>query len=94
MQTEYVTLKRTEEILKKKFDSVKEHLPHDERNVGMEADTGKNLKNRAEELMSKKELSSKMSQKKADLAPILKELKQIREAIDVRIIFIKNVIKL
>ena len=26
LQTEYVTLKRTEEILKKKFDSVKEHL--------------------------------------------------------------------
>jgi hypothetical protein len=44
---------------------------------------GKNLKDRTEELMSKKELNSKISRKKAELQPILKELKQLREDIDV-----------
>ncbi len=43
---------------------------------------GKNLKDRAEELMSKKELQSKISRKKAELQPIIKELKQLREDID------------
>lgn len=33
--------------------------------------------------MSKKEISSKISKKKSDLAPVLKELKALREAIDV-----------
>ncbi len=44
---------------------------------------GKNLKDRTEELMSKKELHSKISRKKAELAPIIKELKALREDIDV-----------
>jgi hypothetical protein len=44
---------------------------------------GKSLKNKAEDLMSKKELSMKINQKKSELAPILKELKSIREEIDV-----------
>ncbi len=43
---------------------------------------GKNLKDRAEELMSKKELQSKISRKKAELQPIIKEPKQLREDID------------
>ncbi len=34
--------------------------------------------------MSKKELTNKINQKKAELAPILKELKSIREDIDVK----------
>lgn len=33
--------------------------------------------------MSKKELSNRISQKKANLAPIVKELKALREDIDV-----------
>ena len=45
---------------------------------------GKNLKDRTEELMSKKELISKISRKKAELAPIIKELKALREDIDVK----------
>ena len=36
--------------------------------------------------MSKKELSMKISQKRSELAPILKELKHIREDIDVRLV--------
>lgn len=43
----------------------------------------KNLKDKSEELMSKKELSSKISKKKSELAPVIKELKALREAIDV-----------
>lgn len=46
-------------------------------------DDGKNLKDRTEELMSKKELHSKISRKKGELQPIIKELKQLREDIDV-----------
>lgn len=42
-----------------------------------------NLKDKSEELMSKKELSSKISKKKSELAPVIKELKALREAIDV-----------
>jgi hypothetical protein len=45
----------------------------------------KNLKDKSEELMSKKELASKISKKKSELAPIIKELKGLREAIDVNI---------
>jgi len=44
----------------------------------------KNLKDKSEELMSKKELSSKISRKKSELAPVIKELKALREAIDVK----------
>jgi hypothetical protein len=47
-------------------------------------DGGKSLRNKAEDLMSKKELTNKINQKKAELAPILKELKSIREDIDVK----------
>jgi hypothetical protein len=43
--------------------------------------------------MSKKELSSKISRKKSELAPIIKELKALRESIDV-IIFLLNIIKI
>lgn len=81
LQAEYVTLKRTEEIIKKKFDSVKEHLPANERDD--EGFSGKELRDKTEELMSKKEISTKISQKKSELAPTLKELKSLREAIDV-----------
>lgn len=42
-----------------------------------------NLNKTAEELMSKKELSAKISQKKGSLAPVVKELKALREEIDV-----------
>ena len=65
-----MTLKRTEEILRKKFDSVKDHLPQNDKS-GRKGDDEKNLRKNAEELMSKKEIASKISQKKADLAPIL-----------------------
>lgn len=78
LQAEYVTLKRTEEIIKKKYDNIKEHLNLDDG----PGDDGKNLKDRTEELMSKKELHSKISSKKAELQPIIKELKQLREEID------------
>ena len=87
LQAEYVTLKRTEEIIKKKFDSVKDHLPVDER-AGDDGVGGKNLKDKAEELMSKKELATKISKKKAELAPIIKDLKSLRESIDVNIYFL------
>ncbi|CAF1085549.1 unnamed protein product [Brachionus calyciflorus] len=80
LQAEYVTIKRTEEIIKKKFDEVKEHLPADERSL--DDDRGRNLKDKAEELMSKKEIASKISSKKSELAPILKDVKALREAID------------
>ena len=55
----------------------------------------KNLNKTAEELMSKKELSTKISQKKSNLAPVIKELKALREEIDVIEINIKycNIIK-
>ena len=33
--------------------------------------------------MSKKDLASKISKKKSELAPVIKELKALREAIDV-----------
>lgn len=55
----------------------------DERSMG--DDNGKSLKDKTEELMSKKELAAKISQKKGDLQPILKELKNLRDAIDVKI---------
>ena len=45
--------------------------------------------------MSKKELSTKISQKKANLAPVIKELKALREEIDViliDLIIIKNIV--
>ena len=44
---------------------------------------GKNLKDKTEDLVSKKELQAKISKKKAELAPILKEVKAVRESIDV-----------
>ena len=49
----------------------------------MNEDGGKSLKDKTEELMSKKELASRISKKKAELAPIIKELKTLRDAIDV-----------
>jgi hypothetical protein len=51
--------------------------------MGEDGPSSKNLNKTAEELMSKKELSTKISQKKANLAPIIKELKALREDIDV-----------
>jgi predicted nuclease with TOPRIM domain len=48
----------------------------------MDESGGKNLKDKTEELMSKKELAAKISKKKGELAPILKELKALRESID------------
>ena len=50
----------------------------------MNEDGGKSLKDKTEELMSKKELASRISKKKGELAPIIKELKNLRDAIDVR----------
>ncbi len=57
--------------------------PADER-AGEEGLGGKNLKDKAEELMSKKELATRISKKKAELAPIIKDLKSLRESIDVK----------
>ena len=50
--------------------------------MGEENFNSKNLKDKTDELMSKKELASKISKKKAELAPIIKELKMLRDAID------------
>lgn len=55
--------------------------PTEERNE--DGPNSRNLNKTAEELMSKKELSNKISQKKSNLAPIIKELKALREEIDV-----------
>ena len=44
---------------------------------------GKNIKDKTEELMSKKEIATKINKKKAELAPTIKELKALRESIDV-----------
>ena len=51
---------------------------------GEDGSNVKNLKDKSEELMSRKELASKISKKKSELAPIIKELKALREAIDVK----------
>lgn len=58
--------------------------------MGEDGPSSKNLNKTAEELMSKKELSTKISQKKANLAPIIKELKALREDIDVFFLNIKT----
>ena len=55
--------------------------PEDE--INKDGSNNRNLNKTAEELMSKKELSNKISQKKANLAPVIKELKGLREEIDV-----------
>ena len=84
LQAEYVTLKRSEEIIKKKYDSIKDHLSPEDK-LGSEASDGKNIRDKTEELMSKKEIATKIARKKAELAPIIKELKALRESIDVEI---------
>jgi hypothetical protein len=59
------------------------HLKPTEDKMGEEFGEAKNLKDKTEELMSKKELVTKISKKKGELAPVLKDLKSLREAIDV-----------
>lgn len=86
LQSELNILKRTEEIIRKKYDTIKNQLTPDERS---EVESGFNGRRtnvnveRVEEALSQKELKAKISAKKAELAPFIQELKSLRDAIDV-----------
>jgi intraflagellar transport protein 81 len=82
LQKEYITIKRTEEIIKKQYDLVKDDLTAEEKSGIENKLTTTNLKDKTEELVSKKELKQKIAKKKSELAPFVKELKVIRDSID------------
>jgi intraflagellar transport protein 81 len=91
LQTELNILKRTEEIIRKKYDTIKSQLTPEERG---EVESGFNVRrtnvnvDRVEEALSQKELKAKISAKKAELAPFIQELKSLRDVIDVSLAFI------